>query len=274
MHRRLPACLVLFFTVILATGQEPETPTSPAKVAAEIDNTTRVSPELRKAIEKLELPGVKINLDKWSVDVDGRVCLQEGLLELIVCTKDTKEHESIIVVDAKALHIHTALLLLGANPGNPASHQPINEEMTRFRHLMPSGAPIEVFLVIKDEDGKETQHPISDFIVPADSEDQHFGAPENPDQEKAKEFSTHTFLFAGSMLVGEGEEPRRYLSDLSGNVISITTFGDELLCLPGIHDHSNGALMWQANGEKLPAIDTKVILRLSPVKTPEPPVEK
>ena len=64
--------------------------------------------------------------------------------------------------------------------------------------------------------------------------------------------------------MGEGEGPRQYLCDTNGNVISISTFGDELLCLPGFHENANGALMWQVDGEKLPALDSKITLRLRP----------
>ena len=66
------------------------------------------------------MPGVKINLDEWSVDVDAEVCLHDGLLELILCVDNTKEHESIFSTKARALHIHTALLLMGSKPGTPA----------------------------------------------------------------------------------------------------------------------------------------------------------
>ena len=65
-------------------------------------------------------------------------------------------------------------------------------------------------------------------------------------------------------LYGEGEGPRRYICDESGNVISISTFGDELLCLPGIHGHANGMLMWEVDGDDLPQIGSKVTLRLRP----------
>ena len=140
---------------------------APAKDAPAA-NERKISPELRAALEKLKLPGVKINLEEWSVDVDSRVCLKEGLLELIACTKDTKEHESIIVIDAKPSHVHTALLLIGAKPGSPAQRQAIDPEMTRFRDIPPSGSPVDVFLVFKDTDGKQVEIPISDFIKPAD----------------------------------------------------------------------------------------------------------
>ena len=45
--------------------------------------------------------------------------------------------------------------------------------------------------------------------------------------------------------------PRKYACEYSGNVISISTFGDELLCLPGIHGHANDELAWEVNSEKL-----------------------
>jgi hypothetical protein len=231
-------------------------------------NERKISPDLKLALEKLKLPGVKINLEEWSVDVDSRIALKEGLLELIACTKDTKEHESILVIDAKPSHIHTALLLIGGRPGSPAQRQAINPEMTRFRDIPPSGSPINVFLVFKDKDGKEVEKPISDFIKPSEDHDS-IG---EPAAEGAKEkFSTHTFLFAGSILTGEDEGPRRYLCDDNGNVISISTFGDELLCLPGFHENANGALNWQVDGEHLPALNDKVIMRLRPADAKKPP---
>ena len=81
---------------------------------------------------------------------------------------------------------------------------------------------------------------------------------------KERRFPTDTFLFAGSRLVEVGTGPRAYLSDRSGNVISIATFGDELLCLPEVHSHQNGALAWQIDHRHLPEVGTQVTLRLRP----------
>ncbi len=260
-------CLLLAMFPAASAAEEPATTTD----ATTAGRSGKISPKLRAAVDKLSLPGVKINLDEWSVDVESRVCLGEGLLELIACTKDTKEHESIIMVEAKPSHIHIALLLLGAKPGNPAMQQAIDPEMTRFRSKPPSGSPVDVFLVFKDSEGKEKEHPINEFMGLADEDDRA----DLQDPEHGGKFPTHTFLFAGSVLVGGGEQPRRYLCDQSGNVISISTFGDELLCLPGIHDDANGALIWQVEGDKLPEVDSKITLRLRPqVKLQSAPESK
>lgn len=247
----------------LAAGEEPK------KVDAGASGKPAVSPELKAALEKLQLPGVKINIEEWSVDVESRVCLTEGMLELIACTKDTKEHESVIQVEAKPSHIHTALLLLGARNGSPAMQQAIDAEMTRFRHILPSGDPISVYLVWKDEKGETKERPINEFIIKGDPYDTPHD--QKPEDTKPEMFPTHTFLFAGSILIPQKEGPKRYICDESGNVISISTFGDELLCLPDIHADLNSSLVWSANGEALPPLDTKVILRLRPQRQATPP---
>ncbi len=216
------------------------------------------TPGVRKAIEKLKLPGIKINVGERCVDVKSEVCLDEGMLELVACIRDSKEHESIVTVNAKAMHIHTALLLLGVKEGNPAMRKQVGEgEDTRWIDIPPKGGEVNVFLVTENEKGKLIERPISDFIVST--------APAGLGSEKRR-FPTHTFIFSGSHVITEtkGQSPRTYVADRSGNVISIATFGDELLCLPGIHSHAKGELLWQVDDTHLPKIGTKVTLRLRP----------
>jgi hypothetical protein len=211
------------------------------------------------ATREIGLPGIKLNLEERSIDVNATVCLHEGLLELVACVKDSKEHESIVVLNARPIHIHTALLLLRAKPGTPAMQQVLDEESTRWIPVPPAGDPIEVSLVFPDAKGKLGEHPISKFVSPA----QMNGFDEVAIKEKPKAFP-FSFLFAGSHLLESKEGPRKYACEYSGNVISISTFGDELLCLPGIHGHQNAGLAWQVNPEGLPDIGTAVILRLRP----------
>jgi hypothetical protein len=243
----MPAMILAFSST--ATADETPAPTGQADK----------KPGLEEALKKLKLPGVKINLKDRCVDVESTVVLREGLLELVACTKDTKEHEAIIRIEAVPKHVHTALLLIGAKPGSPAMRKPADKEETRWIDLPPSGGPVDVFLVFADKEGKMVERPISDFIVAIDHES---GAV--ADDAKRERFPTHTFLFAGSVLVGEGDGPRQYLCDSSGNVISLATFGDELLCLSGVHDDANSSLMWQIDNTHLPPVGTKVTLRLRP----------
>ena len=192
------------------------------------------------------------------------VCVK-GLLESIACTKGSKEHESIVAIEARPMHIHVSLLLLGAQNGNPAMRKPTNEEGTRWIGIPPRGDPVDVYLVFKNKKGKMVERPISDFVAAAERRPD-----EKVDAEDIK--SPHTFLFAGSLLRDNGPGPRKYSSDLSGNVISVVTSGDELLCLPGIQGRGNDSLMWRVDATYLPAIGTKVILR--PKRKPAPKAGK
>lgn len=270
MNLHTLAGLFLSIPLALSAGENPAAANPPGADAKKARAEERLSPELRAALQKLVIPGVKINAEEWSVDVDARVCLVKGMLELIACTKDSKEHESIIAVEAKPSHIHTALLLLRAKPGHPAMQKAVDRDDTRFMSLPPRGGAVDVFLLVKDAEGKETERPISDFITQVEQDQSTAGAKPAEDAKPGK-FPTHTFLFAGSVLNGNDKGPRKYLCDLSGNVISIATFGDELLCLPGVHDQADSLRTWQADGKNLPPLNSKVILRLRPQV--EPPAE-
>ena len=222
------------------------------------------SPDMEEALRKLELPGIKLNLKERCIDVDATVCLHEGLLELVACTKGTKEHESILSIAARPMHIHTAMLLMGASPGTPAMRKVQDGARARWAPVEPAGDPVLVSLVFAESKGKPQEHPISKFISPAQP-DEISGIPA---KKKLATFPA-SFLFAGSHLVEDGAGPRKYVCEQSGNVISISTFGDELLCLPGIHGHQNDGLAWQVNSKGLPGIGEQVILRLRPKpKTP------
>lgn len=229
-----------------ATGSAPKTP--------------------RKSVK---LPGLVIDFQKRCVDLEGSICLDRGFLELVACTKGSKEHESIVAIEARPMHIHAALLALGANSGHPAMRKPIDAQETRWIDLPPRGDPVGVYLVFEDPDGKRLEHPVSRFVARAGRRPEELRDADGDGAAEDMEFP-HTFLFAGSLLRSTGPGPRQYLADLSGNVVSISTFGDELLCLPGIHTHDDGSLVWQVDATDLPDVGSKVTLRLRPKVRPVP----
>ncbi len=226
----------------------------------------------KKTVRKsVKLPGLVIDIERCCVDLEAIVCLDNGLLELVACTQGSKEHESIVAVSARAMHIHTALLLLGADDGHPAIRKQVGGREKQWVSIPPQGDVVEVFLVTTTRGGKSVERPVSDFIIRSSQRvDEVDGAvitaPEQnrkPGDVKNERFS-HTFVFAGSHLRDNGSGPRQYLADLSGNVISIATFGDELLCLPFRETQQDNALMWRVKPESLPKVGTKMTLRLRP----------
>ncbi|MEZ6068126.1 MAG: YdjY domain-containing protein [Planctomycetaceae bacterium] len=76
-----------------------------------------------------------------------KVVLRQGLLEMLLCKSQTKEHESILAIDSDAYVIHAGLLAIGAEVGTPVQYQP------EFKP--PTGQEIEVRLRWKDAEGRE-----------------------------------------------------------------------------------------------------------------------
>jgi hypothetical protein len=84
------------------------------------------------------------------------ICLRQGVLEMLICPRQTKEHESILTLDGKAQVVHAGLLALGAQPGHPAQFQP--------KFIPPTGQKIEIFVNWKDEKGMPQRRPAQEWV--------------------------------------------------------------------------------------------------------------
>ncbi|MDX1679293.1 MAG: YdjY domain-containing protein [Akkermansiaceae bacterium] len=247
-----------------AAEEEPP-PQEPAKQAAAGEKPAGDEPaNPEELMNKLELPGITINAKERYIDVESEVCLDGGGLECVATVPDAKEHESIVKVLADPLHMHLALLLIGAQPGSPATQREVGEgEEKRWVFVPAHGQPIDVSLVVMDAFGEMVEKPIAHFIRHSEDEAAFL---EGEEGEKKKEFPTSRFLFLGSHLIEQGEDqPRRYIAKESGNVISISTFGDEMIGLSERFGHDNEALVWEIDTDTLPKLGTFVTLRLRPV---------
>lgn len=61
-------------------------------------------------------PGIAVDAAKREVHLEATVCLRQGILEYLVCQRQSFEHESIFVTAAKPSLLHTALLLIACEP--------------------------------------------------------------------------------------------------------------------------------------------------------------
>jgi hypothetical protein len=85
-----------------------------------------------------------------------RVALKEGLLEMLLCKANTKEHESVFAIDSDAFVIHGGLLALGAKVGTPVEFQP--------EYKSPTGQKVEITVSWKDAQGKEVSYPAQKLV--------------------------------------------------------------------------------------------------------------
>lgn len=75
-----------------------------------------------------------------------KVVLREGQLEMLVCPKKTKEHESILAINSKAINVHAGIMALGVKAGSPAKFDP--------KFTPPKGQELKITLQWKDKAGK------------------------------------------------------------------------------------------------------------------------
>jgi hypothetical protein len=213
--------------------------------------TTSASPETAKlSPPKLPTPkGAKRlspRYDIWldpkekAVLIDGQISLREGMLEMFACTRNTKEHESIVSANTKAYLAHAALLSLGAEPGEPVQWEP--------EYKPPSGTEIEVLVRWIDERDKEHSAHAQDWVKDI----------------RTGKAMTHPFVFAGSAFWTDAETGKRYYQAEGGDFICVSNFGTAMLDIPVESSQTNAELAFEAFTERIPPLGAPVRLVLKP----------
>jgi len=195
----------------------------------------------------IEADGVTI----WPhrVEVQALVCLDEGWLEQIACSPGTREHEALVVVEIPPSDLHAALLAAGFEPGSPGHWTDDGSVVTA---VPPSGDRVRIE-VRRQRDGRTVQEPIGAWMIGA-----IHGEP----------FPETHWVFAGSAFaenpdwMGPGEH---YVADLSGSVIGLVTFGDEVIGFETVMADQEAVepMQWKVNTDHVPPIGTTVTLILT-----------
>jgi hypothetical protein len=230
--------LLLLPLVLLLAGCEADSPggkEEPAKTPPP-PKTAPVKKEIGKNVF-LETDG-----NKRRVLVNAYVCRREGQLEHLMCRKKTKEHEAILAADLDARNIHLALLLARAEPGSTVKFVP--------KPTPPKGTRIKITLQYEEKGKTVTVAPqkwIRNIMTKKDLE--------------------YDWVFAGSQLIPDPLDPKKppfYLAN-DGDVICLANFETALLDLPVLSSKDNDELVFEAHTERIPALETRVVVILEPV---------
>jgi hypothetical protein len=202
---------------------------------------------------KVEQPFVHVDVVQRVVDVDCEINLREAdWLELLTCVRGTREHEAILVTDARPSHVHLALMLLDLEPGQPLTWRKDDDGEPQV--TAPTGPRIAVSIVF-ERDGETIETPANEWIV---------------NQETGEPMDDNIWLFCGSGFT-ELDGRRVYRADVGGNLISLVNFGDDTLTRPTTTTNQNDNGMWTTNTQRIPPRDTAVRLRLRPAPEPDAP---
>lgn len=173
------------------------------------------------------------------VVVGGTVCLREGFLEMFACPRGTKEHESVVSVNAKAFQVHTALLAINARVGSPVRYEPVYRSAT--------GSIIRIEVVWHDETGKVFRRDARQMVRDG----------------KTKKPMQLDWVFAGSGFWEDTKTGEKFYQAEGGELVCVSNFPTATLDLPVESSRDNASLLYEAATEQIPARGTPVLLVLS-----------
>lgn len=211
-----------------------------------------------------------IDRAKNIVAVDATVIRpSESWLELLACTRGTKEHEALLVVDAAPSHVHLALLMIGLQPGRPMSFKEIGvysyDLDARYpfvlkRHWpkfipVPAQGPMIAVTLAHQRDGQTVETPANEWVI---------------NQRTGEVMADNLWQFTGSVWASTDDGRDIYLADVNGSVLSLVHFGDDLLARPTDLTRDTDHAIWAINESAVPEVGVKVKIRLQPTQRVEP----
>lgn len=249
---------------LLAHVKNEQEPTEDQASDDESEDRSEQTDKPEPEVQTIEIPtswkriGKKeeiwIDTKAKEVIIAGRVCLNQGALEMFICPQHTKEHESVISANATALQVHLALTALGADPGKATSWDP--EYRAAF------GPSIKVTLKWKDEDTNKTKTALANQWIR---------------DVRTKKAMEHIWVFGGSQFWEDPDSKEQIYYGDAGELICLSNFSTATIDLSVESSQSNAGLLFEAFTENIPPLGTKVYAIIKPGKRIEPakkPVQK
>ncbi|UCE59795.1 MAG: hypothetical protein JSU63_20425 [Phycisphaerales bacterium] len=226
---RVNMCGVLSLVVVMLSANT---------IVSSAGESVGVPPEEAVSQPRRFAAGVQIDWQRRAVEVDASVVLREGPLELLACSPHTREHESILAVRARPLHIYQAMGLIGLEPGSPVRYDP------KHQRVHPAtGQPLALRIRFPG-DGRQQVIPAEQWLY---------------DIKRKQTPTLLDWVFAGSHTRDDG----RFTADLEGTVACVVDFSTALIALRASHSADNDLLWLAANTEAIPPIGTKCTLLIS-----------
>lgn len=238
LARHVAGALLL---VIMALGLSAPTWVRAAEDAAPdgTENAANAHPELTRLS-----PTEKVWLDRQAgqVVVGGEVALQRGQIEFFACPRRTKEHESVVAVDASARLVHTGLLAIGLQAGEPVQFAP--------EYRAARGPKVRIEVRWTDADGTSQRIDAQEWIR---------------DTRTGKGMAAD-WVFAGSSFWKDEATGEEYYQAEGGDLVCVSNFPTATLDLTIPSSQSNEALLFEAFDSRIPPRGTPVELIFSAAK--------
>ncbi len=187
-----------------------------------------------------KLPHIQIDVKRQQVRVECESLDVEAPLEFLCVVNGTNEHEALLRSAVKPSHLHTALLMLGLQPGSPVRYVAANQSW-----LPPHGPPLHIFLEYQ-KDGRPVRLPAYRWMRSVKTK---------------KPMPMLTWIFAGSRVMEDGA----YAADATGYLVSIVNFELTVIDIPDLASSDNEKLEWERDPEVIPKGGTPVTMVIETV---------
>lgn len=210
---------------------------APAEQVAETPVRDR-HPDLRRLSPTDE---IWIDVARRQVVVGTRVALDAGPIEVFACPRGTKDYEAVLSTLASARLVHTALLAIGLEPGNPVSFDP--------EYVAATGPPVSVTLRWQDADGTVREARGQDWVRDA----------------RTRRPLEVDWVFAGSRRWQDERDGTDVYEADQGDLVCVSNFPSATLDLPIESSDTNEELLFEVFAGRVPSRGTVVDMILTPV---------
>lgn len=210
-------------------------------MAPKVVDTNQQSIKIGDDWKRLGKNQIWINQTANQVMVRGSICLRKGALEMFACPLETKEHESIVAVEAKSSEVHACLVALGFEPGSPVQWKP------EYKSATGPSIKIDVRWI---DDGQPKTVDAKSWIVKSGT----------------KETLATDWVFGGSEIFVDRIDGRKIYYADSGEMVCLSNFPTAMMDVPIQSSDSADGLLFEANTDAIPAVETQVYLIMTPRK--------
>lgn len=173
--------------------------------------------------------------------IGGRIAIDEGPIELLACPSGSKEHESIVAVNASPRLVYAGLLALGLEPGSPATSAP--------DFVAASGPEVQICIRWRADDGEAQETDAREWV-------------KNMETGLAMQ---KRWVFAGGGFHSDPTHGAVVAVGSGADLISVANFPESMLDVSLESPSGNERLLYEVFPGRVPSPGTKVELRLGRV---------
>ncbi|KPJ56613.1 MAG: hypothetical protein AMS16_02090 [Planctomycetes bacterium DG_58] len=256
--------VVLLTALVLGCELEKERPKPPEPPVPEQKTEAPEPAPAPAPQEKTEAPKpppmdrIKVDVKGKRIEIEGRFCLKEGILDYLAVASGGQEYESVVALNCNGSRIHSGLLAMGAKPG------PTQQLIDELKKNPPKGRKVPERPGTALDISFEWKHDGKSYSVPAGRT--------LFDRGKKKVPEGGYWVFTGSYFAKDLEDETKefYMADVDRALIAVLYTGSAVINFS--HDAGNPYAGedtgYEVNKALVPPEGTPVKLVITPAKKP------